>query len=410
MNYIASRLSAVRPSASMAASQAAKALMAKGVDVIDLSLGEPDFPTPAHIVDAAYEAAKRGETLYTAPAGTPALREAIAGKFARENGLTFGLNEIAVANGGKQIIFNALMATINEGDEVILSAPYFVSYPEMVKLVGGVPVSVQCGAEMGFLLTPEALDAAITARTRWLFLNSPNNPSGAVYSADELAALGAVLERHPQVLMLSDEIYEHILFDGRRFTSFGQACPSLRDRSLIMNGMSKSYAMTGWRVGYAAGPAWLISAMCTIQSQSCTSVCSIAQAASVAALNGPQDHVPEFGKAFERRRDLVVRGIRDIPALMLSPPGGAFYGYIGCERLIGARTPAGTVLADDTDVARYLLEEGHVSAVLGAAYGLSPFVRISTATSDDLLTEAVGRIAAAVGRLQLRNATGAMAP
>ena len=385
----------------MAASQAAKALMAKGVDVIDLSLGEPDFPTPPHIVDAAYEAAKRGETLYTAPAGTPALREAIAGKFARENSLTFGLNEIAVANGGKQIIFNALMATINEGDEVILSAPYFVSYPEMVKLVGGVPVSVPCGVETAFLLTPEALEAVITPRTKWLFLNSPNNPSGAVYSADELAALGAVLERHPQVLILSDEIYEHILFDGRRFTSFGQACPSLRDRSLIMNGMSKSYAMTGWRVGYAAGPAWLIAAMCTIQSQSCTSVCSIAQAASVAALNGPQDHVPEFGKAFERRRDLVVRGIRDIPALTLSPPGGAFYGYIGCDRLIGARTPSGTMLADDTDVARYLLEEGHVSAVPGAAYGLSPFVRISTATSDELLTDAVGRIAAAVGRLQL---------
>lgn len=405
MNYIASRLSAVRPSASMAASQAAKALMAKGVDVIDLSLGEPDFPTPPHIVDAAYEAAKRGETLYTAPAGTPALRDAIAGKFKRENGLSFGLNEIAVANGGKQIIFNALMATINDGDQVILSAPYFVSYPEMVKLVGGAPVSVQCGAETGFLLTPEALEAAITSRTKWLFLNSPNNPSGAVYSADELAALGAVLERHPQVLILSDEIYEHILFDGRRFTSFGQACPSLRDRSLIMNGMSKSYAMTGWRVGYVAGPAWLIAAMCTIQSQSCTSVCSVAQAASVAALNGPQDHVPEFGKAFERRRDLVVRGIKDIPALTLSPPSGAFYGYIGCERLIGARTPAGAVLADDTDVARYLLEEGQVSAVPGAAYGLSPFVRISTATSDDLLTEAVGRIAAAVGRLQLRNTT-----
>ncbi len=308
-----------------------------------------------------------------------------------------------MANGGKQIIFNALMATIDPGDEVILSAPYFVSYPEMVKLFGGVPVSIECGVETGFLLTPEALEAAITPRTRWLFLNSPNNPSGAVYSPEEFAALGAVLERHPQVLILSDEIYEHILFDGRRFVSFGQACPALRDRSLIVNGMSKAYAMTGWRVGYAAGPAWLIAPMTTIQSQSCTSVCSIAQAASVAALNGPQDHVPEFRKAFERRRDLVLRGIKDIPALTLAPPAGAFYGYIDCARLIGARTPAGTVLADDTGVARYLLDEGHVAAVPGAAYGLSPFVRISTATSDDLLTEAVRRIAAAVGRLQLRN-------
>lgn len=404
MNHVASRLSAVRPSASMAVSQAAKALMAKGADIIDLSLGEPDFPTPTHIIDAAFAAARAGDTLYTAPAGTPALREAIAGKFKRENDLTYAANEIAVANGGKQIIFNALMATVDPGDEVVLSAPYFVSYPEMVKLFGGVPVSIECGVESGFLLTPEALDAAITPRTRWLFLNSPNNPSGAVYSAGELAALGAVLERHPQVLILSDEIYEHILFDGRRFVSFGQACPALRDRSLIVNGMSKAYAMTGWRVGYAAGPAWLIAPMTTVQSQSCTSVCSIAQAASVAALNGPQDHVPAFRQAFERRRDLVLRGIAGIPALRLAPPSGAFYGYIDCERLMGARTPAGAVLADDTGIARYLLEEGHVAAVPGAAYGLSPFVRISTATSDDLLTEAVRRIGAAVGRLQLRNA------
>ena len=405
MKHIASRLSAVRPSASMAASLAAKALMAKGVDVIDLSLGEPDFPTPAHIVDAAYEAAKRGDTLYTAPAGTPALRNAIARKFERENDLTFGLDQIAVANGGKQIIFNALMATIDEGDQVILAAPYFVSYPEMVRLVGGVPVVVPCPAESGFLLTPDALEAAITPGTKWLFLNSPNNPSGAVYSTDELAALGAVLERHPQVLVLTDEIYEHILFDGRRFTSFGQACRRLSDRSLIVNGMSKTHAMTGWRVGYAAGPAWLIAAMSTIQSQSCTSVCSIAQAASVAALNGPQDHVRKFRAAFERRRDLVVHGIRDIAALSLSPPGGAFYGFIGCARLIGASTPSGTTLTDDTAIARYLLEEGHVSTVPGAAYGLSPFVRISTATSEPLLTEAVSRIATAVRRLQLRNAT-----
>ncbi|MGN6307446.1 MAG: pyridoxal phosphate-dependent aminotransferase [Mesorhizobium sp.] len=400
MSYVASRLSAVKPSASMAASMAAKALRATGVDVIDLGLGEPDFPTPAHVIEATYKAALAGETLYTAAAGTPALRKAVAEKFGRENGLAYGPDDIVVANGAKQVIFNALMATLDAGDEAILPAPYFVSYPEMVKLLGGVPVIAECPADAGFRLTPQALEAAITPRTKWLFLNMPGNPSGAVYSEADLKALGTVLAKHPNVLVLSDEIYEHIIFDNRKFVSFGKACPDLKDRTLIVNGVAKAYAMTGWRVGYAAGPAPLVKAMNTVQSQSCTSVAAPMQAAALAALTGPQDCVGEFRAAFERRRDLVVAGIAGIEGLTLPPPEGAFYAYIGCAALIGRRTPKGTVLADDVAVADYLLAEGHVSSVPGTAYGLSPFFRISTATSDAILTEAIARIGRAVAALQ----------
>ena len=400
MSYLASRLAAVKPSASMAASMAAKALRAKGFDVIDLGLGEPDFPTPPHIAEAAHKAALAGETLYTAAAGTPALRAAVAEKFRRENGLDYAADEIVVANGAKQIIFNALMATVNEGDEAILPAPYFVSYPEMVKLFGGVPVSPVCGADTGFRLTPEVLEAAITPRTKWLFLNMPGNPSGAVYSKDQLQALGAVLARHPQVLILSDEIYEHILFDGRAFVSFGAACPELRDRTLIVNGVAKAYAMTGWRVGYAAGPAALLKAMSTVQSQSVTSVAAPMQAAALAALTGPQDCIPLFREAFERRRDLVVAGVAKIPGLTLPPPEGAFYAYIGCAGLIGKVTPDGKALTNDADVSDYLLNQAHVGSVPGAAYGVSPFFRISTATADEILTEALSRIAKAVANLK----------
>ncbi|MDZ4310895.1 MAG: pyridoxal phosphate-dependent aminotransferase [Cypionkella sp.] len=402
MSYVADRLAVVKPSASMAVSMAAKALRAQGVDVIDLGLGEPDFPTPAHVVEAAFKAAAAGETLYTASAGTLALRAAVAAKFKRENGLDYTADEIVVANGAKQIIFNALMATLNAGDEAILPTPYFVSYPEMVKLLGGTPVMPACPAENGFRLTPDVLEAAITPRTKWLFLNMPGNPSGAVYTLAELQALGAVLAKHPQVLILSDEIYEHILFDGRQFVSFGQACPELRDRSLIVNGVAKAYAMTGWRVGYAAGPAPLLKAMNTVQSQSVTSVAAPMQAAALAALTGPQDCVAQFRTAFARRRDLVVAGVATIPGLSLAPPEGAFYAYIGCAGLIGKRTPKGEVLTDDTAVTQYLLTEGRVAAVPGAAYGLSPFFRISTATSDTVLTEAIARIKAAVAALEAK--------
>jgi len=400
MSYFAERLSVVKPSASMAVSQTAKELAATGVDVIDLGLGEPDFSAPTHVTEAAFKAASSERMLYTASLGTPSLRKAIATKFHRENGLEYAIDEIAVANGAKQIIFNALMATVNEGDEAILPAPYFVSYPEMVKLFGGVPVTPQCPVENGFRLTPEVLEASITPKTKWLFLNLPGNPSGATYSEDELSALGQVLARHPQVIVLSDEIYEHIIFDEREFVSFGKACPALRDRSLIINGVSKAYAMTGWRVGYAAGPRDLIKAMATVQSQSCTSVCSVAQVAAQAALEGPQEEVAYFRTAFERRRDLVVEGISGIDGLALNPPEGAFYAYIGCAALIGARTPEGETLNDDSDVAQYLLNEAHVAAVPGAAYGLSPFFRISTATSEEVLSEAVRRIALAVSKLE----------
>ena len=400
MSYISSRLSAVKPSASMAASQAARALRAKGVDVIDLGLGEPDFPTPDHIVEAAHAAAKAGQTLYTAAAGTAEVREAVAGKFRRENGLDCAAEDIVVANGAKQIIFNALMATLEDGDEVILPAPYFVSYPEMAKLLGGTPVIVECPETTGFRLTPELLARAITPKTKWLFLNMPGNPSGAVYPEADLQGLGAVLARYPQVLVLSDEIYEHILFDGRGFVSFGKACPELKDRSLIVNGVSKAHAMTGWRVGYAAGPASLVKAMATIQSQSVTSVCAIAQAATVAALNGPQDHVDRFRQAFERRRDLVVDGVRRIDGLTLAPPEGAFYAYVGCADLIGRRTPKGVPLEDDAAVATYLLTEGRVASVPGTAYGLSPYFRVSTATGEEVLAEAIARIGNAVARVE----------
>jgi aspartate aminotransferase len=399
MTYVATRLAAVKPSASMAASMAAKELRATGIDEIDLGFGEPDFPTPAHVAEAAHRAALAGETLYTPAAGTLALRRAIAEKFRRENGLDYGPDDVVVANGAKQIIFNALMATLNDGDEAILPAPYFVSYPEMVKLLGGVPVTPVCGAESGFRLTPAVLEAAITPRTKWLFLNMPGNPSGAVYSAAELQALGEVLARHPQVLILSDEIYEHILFDGRSFVSFGLACPDLRDRTLIVNGVAKAYAMTGWRVGYAAGPAPLLKAMNTVQSQSVTSVAAPMQAAALAALTGPQGCISTFRDAFERRRDLVVAGVAAIPGLTLSPPEGAFYAYIGCAGLIGKTTPQGKRLETDADVTEYLLHHAHVGAVPGAAYGLSPFFRISTATADTTLTEAIARIAHAVAVL-----------
>ncbi len=399
MNYISTSLSAVKPSASMAASMAAQALRATGVDVIDLGLGEPDFPTPAHIIEATYKAALAGETHYTAAAGTPALREAVVEKFRRENGLDYRVEDIVVANGAKQVIFNALLATLNHGDEVILAAPYFVSYPEMVRLLGGVPIIADCPAATGFRLTPAALEAAITPRTKWLFLNMPNNPSGAVYSGAQLGALAEVLERHPKVLILSDEIYEHIIFDGRDFISFGKACPQLRERTLIVNGVAKAYAMTGWRIGYAAGPAPLAKAMNTVQSQSCTSVAAPMQAAALAALSGPQDCVPMFRAAFERRRDLVVAGIARIKGLTLPPPDGAFYAYIGCEALIGRHTPSGMVLKDDVAVVNYLLAEGHVSGVPGTAYGFSPFFRISTATADAILVEAVARIGRAIAAL-----------
>ena len=400
MNYAASRLAPVKPSASAAVSQAAKAAIAAGRDVIDLGLGEPDFNTPDHIIEAAHQAALAGETRYTATQGTPAARQAVSAKFARENGLSYGDDEVIVSNGAKQVIFNAMMATLEPGDEVLLCAPYFGQYKDIVLILGGVPVTLPCAAADGFRLTPEALADAITEKTRWLFLNLPSNPAGAVYDADQLRALGAVLRDHPQVMILSDEIYEHILFDGRQFDAFAAVCPDLKDRVLTVNGVSKAYAMTGWRVGYAGGPAPLIAAMTKVQSQISSGVCAIAQAATVAALNGPQDAVAQFRAAFEKRRDLVVARVAQIEGLTLDAPGGAFYAYIGCAAFIGARTPQGQVIETDVDFASYLLEEAGIAAVPGSAYELSPYFRISTATSEAVLDEAMTRLSDATSKLK----------
>lgn len=397
---LAKRMSVVKPSPSMAVSQAAKALAAQGIKVADLGLGEPDFNTPAHVVEAAHQAALKGDTRYTATGGAPATKAAVAEKFRRENGLEYSADEIVVANGAKQIIFNALMATLEDGDEVILAAPYFVSYPDMALMLGGKPVVVECARKDGFKLTPDALAAAITPKSKWLILNAPGNPSGAVYTVEELQALGKVLADHPNLLIMSDEIYEHIVFDGRAFVSFGKACPELRDRTLVVNGVAKAYAMTGWRIGYGAGPAALIKGMTTVQSQSTTNACSIAQAATVAALNGPQDEVAQFREAFERRRDLVVKGINAIDGLELDTPQGAFYAYIDCSGIMGQTTPDGTVLESDPQVTKFLLDEACVAAVPGAAYGLSPFFRLSTATADDVLEAAISRIRDAVANLR----------
>ncbi len=397
---LADRMSVVKPSPSMAVSQAAKALAAQGIEVADLGLGEPDFNTPSHVIEAAHQAALAGDTRYTATGGAPATKAAVCKKFRRENGLEFSADEVVVANGAKQIIFNALMATLEEGDEVILAAPYFVSYPDMALMLGGRPVVVECAREDGFKLTPEALAAAITPKSKWLILNAPGNPSGAVYTVEELQALGRVLADHPNLMILSDEIYEHIVFDGRAFTSFGKACPELRDRTLIVNGVAKAYAMTGWRIGYGAGPAELIKGMTTVQSQSTTNACSVAQAATVAALIGPQDEVARFRDAFERRRDLVVDGINAIPGLALDAPQGAFYAYVDCSGIMGKTAPDGTVLETDPQVTKFLLDEARVAAVPGAAYGLSPFFRLSTATADEVLTAAISRIRDAVARLR----------
>ncbi|WP_282151881.1 pyridoxal phosphate-dependent aminotransferase [Ruegeria atlantica] len=399
MSFAASRLAQVKPSASASVSQAAKEAKARGVDVIDLGLGEPDFDTPGHIKEAAHQAALRGETKYPPTNGTLTMRQAVVDKLRRENDLDFALDEVIVSNGAKQVLFNAFMATLEPGDEVLLCAPYFGQYKDIVTILDGVPVPLICPQEAGFRLMPEQQSKAIAPKTRWILLNQPSNPSGAVYSDDEIKALGAVLADHERVLILSDEIYEHILFDDRVFRSFVAVCPDLQNRTLTVNGVSKAYAMTGWRIGYGAGPKDLIVAMTKVQSQISSGACSIAQAAA-AALNGPQEDVRRFCAAFERRRDLVVERVAHIPGLTLEAPGGAFYGLIGCADLIGAKTPDGDTITDDTDVTAYLLKAARVAAVPGSAYDLSPFFRISTAASEEVLNTAMDRIAAAVADLE----------
>ena len=399
MKFASSRPEPVKPSASAWVSQAAKEAKACGEDMIDLGLGEPDFDTPAHIVEAAHQAALRGETRYPPTNGTLEMRQAVVDKLARENDLSYAVDEVIVSNGAKQVLFNSMMATLEPDDDVLMCAPYFGQYKDIVLILGGEAVALKCPAENGFRLMPDQLEAAITPKTRWIMLNLPSNPTGAVYSDEDLRALGAVLEKHPNVLILSDEIYEHILFDGRKFLSFAAANPSLKDRILTVNGVSKAYAMTGWRIGYGAGPEPLIAAMTKVQSQICSGACAIAQAAAAAALNGPQDDVRAFCKALEKRRDLVVERVAKIDGLTLDPPGGAFYGLTGCADLVGATTESGEILTDDAEITAYILKDAGIAAVPGSAYELSPFFRISTAASMDVPGQAMDRMATSVAKL-----------
>jgi aspartate aminotransferase len=392
MAFLADALSRVKPSATIAVSQKARELKAKGRDIISLGAGEPDFDTPDNIKTAAIDAIGRGETKYTAVAGIVELREAIARKYKRENNLDYTASQVIVGTGGKQILFNAFMATLNAGDEVVVPAPYWVSYPEMVALCGGTPVFVPTTIDKQFKLQPEDLEKAITPKTKWLIFNSPSNPTGAAYTREELKALTDVLVKHPQVWILTDDMYEHLTFDDFKFTTPAEVEPKLYDRTLTMNGVSKAYAMTGWRIGYAAGPLQLIKAMDMIQGQQTSGTNSIAQWAALEALEGPQDFIEKNKKVFQGRRDLVVSMLNQAKGLKCPTPEGAFYVYPSCEGLIGRTAPSGKVIETDEDFVSELLESEGVAVVHGSAFGLGPNFRISYATSDALLEEACRRI------------------
>jgi aspartate aminotransferase len=397
---ISARVRSIKPSPSSAAADRATALKREGKDIVSLAVGEPDFDTPAHIRAAAAEAMAKGATRYTMLAGSPELRQAIAAKLRRENDLIYDPADIIVTNGCKSGIYSLLEATIEAGDEVIIPAPYWVSYPDMVVACEGVAKTVPCPESQGFKISPAQLEAAITDKTRWLFINSPSNPTGASYSAAEYRKLADVLVRHPQVLVMTDDIYEHIRFDGNSTPHLLNVAPELRDRVLAVNGVSKTYAMTGWRIGWIAGPSDLIGALGTLLSQASGNACSISQAAAVDALNGSQSFVAESAAIYRSRRDRTLARINAIPGLSCSPPDGAFYLYVGCAGLIGRTTPAGTRLDTDNDVAMYFLESVGVAVVQGSAYGLSPFFRMSIATSQQALDEGTDRIARAVAELR----------
>jgi aspartate aminotransferase len=385
-------LSRVKPSATLGVDSKARALAAEGKDVIALSAGQPDFDTPDNIKEAAIAAIRAGKTKYTDVDGTPELKDAIVAKFKRENGLEYKRSQIHVAPGGKPVLYNALVATLSPGDEVIVPAPYWVSYPDMVLLAGGEPVSVPCPIEDDFKMRPEALEKAITPRTRWLILNSPSNPTGAVYTRDELRALADVLLKHEHVWVITDDMYEHLLYDGMEFATIAQVEPKLYDRTLTVNGVSKAYAMTGWRIGYAGGPEALIALMRKLESQSTSNPCSIAQAAAVEALNGPQDFLAPRNEAFVRRRDLVVSMLNQASGIQCPTPKGAFYVYPSCAGLIGKTSPSGKVIQSDEDFVTELLEVEGVAVVHGSAFGLGPNFRISYATSEKVLEDACSRI------------------
>ncbi|HEX7853168.1 MAG TPA: pyridoxal phosphate-dependent aminotransferase [Sphingobium sp.] len=392
-------LGRIQPSATLAMTGRVNALKRQGIDVIGLSAGEPDFDTPDFVKDAAIAAIRAGQTKYTDVDGTAELKEAIIAKFKRDNGLTYQTGEISVNSGGKHTLFNALVATVDAGDEVIIPAPYWVSYPDIVNFAGGTPVFIAGPAAQGYKITPEQLDAAITPKTRWVLLNSPSNPSGAAYSASELKALGEVLLRHPHVLVMTDDMYEHVWYAPTPFATIAQVCPELYERTLTVNGCSKAYSMTGWRIGYAGGPQWIIKAMAKLQSQSTSNPCSISQAAAVAALNGDQSFLEERNVAFKRRRDLVVAMLNDAPGLNCPTPEGAFYVYPDASGLIGKKTSDGTVIKTDEDLISYFLDAHRVAAVHGGAFGLSPAFRISYATSEEVLKTACTRIQEACAAL-----------
>jgi len=392
MSLQSAALARVKPSATLAADQKARELKAQGRDVIGLAAGEPDFDTPDNIKEAAIKAIRDGKTKYTNVDGIPELKDAICAKFQRENGLTYKPSQINVSPGGKPVIFNAMMATLNPGDEVLIPTPYWVSYPDMVLLAGGEPRFVQTTAESGFKVQPEALDAAITPRTRWVFLNSPSNPSGAAYTRAELRAVADVLLRHPHVWILTDDMYEHLLFDDFEFSTIAQVEPALYDRTLTMNGVSKAYAMTGWRIGYAGGPEALINLMRKMMSQSTSNAASISQYAAVEALNGTQAFIKPNQKLFQGRRDLVVSMLNQANGIRCPTPEGAFYVYPSCEGVIGKSAPSGRTIVSDEDFANELLEAEGIAVVHGAAFGLSPFFRISYATANSVLEEACTRI------------------
>ncbi len=399
MSMIAHRLSAVKPSPTMAVTAKAAELKASGKDVIGLGAGEPDFDTPEHIKQAAIDALARGETKYTPVAGTPALKDAIIAKFKEDNHLSYERNQIVVGVGAKQVIFNAMLATVNAGDEVIIPAPYWVSYPDMVIVAEGKPVIIECPEAQGFKLTPAALEKAITPKTKWLILNSPSNPTGAGYSKDELRALADVLLKHPQVYILSDDIYEYLTYDGFEFHTIAEIEPKLMDRTLTVNGVSKAYSITGWRIGYAGGPKSIISAITDVQSHSTSNPCSISQAASVAAINGDHSFLDSWLVSFKTRRDLVAAKLNAIPGLTCSIPEGAFYVFPNCKGVFGKKTPQGKTITTSGEFCEYLLDEALVAAVAGSAFGLEGHFRISYATSEAVLTKACDRIAAAVAAL-----------
>ena len=399
MNIISQRLNAIKPSPTIAVTTKARELRAAGHDVIGLGAGEPDFDTAINVKNSAINAINDGFTKYTAVDGTPELKQAVQNKFSRENNISYDTKQITVASGAKQILYNAFMASLDPADEVIIPAPYWVSYPDIVLLAGGKPVIVSCPIEQGFKITKEQLEAAITPKTKWLILNSPSNPTGAAYSKEDLIALAEVLKQHPQIQIMSDDIYEHILYDDFKFYTIAEVAPELQDRVLTVNGVSKAYAMTGWRIGFAAGNQALIKAISIIQSQSTSNPCSISQAAATEALNGTQDYIPQNAALFQNRRDLVINLLNKIDGLEIFKPQGAFYIFPSCKAFFGKKTPSGAVIENSIDFANFLLEDALVAVVPGSAFGAEGYFRISYATSEALLEQACNRIHKSLNKL-----------